>query len=280
MKRILLIALIAAIAAGTGAAPAEAGAIRIYPSFGIHWGPGWAYPWGWYGPQRYWGPGPGWGYTAVYPNDRYRLGALDTDVSPERAEVWVNGEKVGVADDFDGFPDYLWLEPGTYDVAFYLPGYKTLARQYSIYRGLVIDVEDRMEKGESIHPLDLASKSTVRRDERLRRDREREEELAARERRPSPTWEGRRAEVEPGPLDARGEPGRLRLRIEPDDASVYLDGRFLGTGQELARLRAGLIVDPGEHLLQVVRPGREEQARRFEVAPGREVELEIRLSED
>ena len=57
-------------------------------------------------------------------------------------------------------------------------------------------------------------------------------------------------------LDARGEPGSVRLEIEPDDASVYLDGRFLGTGRELARLRSGLIVDPGEHMLEVVRPGR------------------------
>jgi hypothetical protein len=68
--------------------------------------------------------------------------------------------------------------------------------------------------------------------------------------------------------------------VTPEDASVYLDGRFLGTGRELARLRAGLIVDAGEHTLQVVRPGREEQSRTFRIDAGRDLELGIELSED
>ncbi len=81
-------------------------------------------------------------------------------------------------------------------------------------------------------------------------------------------------------LDARGEPGSVKLEIEPDDASVYLDGRFLGTGRELARLRAGLIVDPGEHRIEVVRPGRQSEEKSFSVRAGEEVRLEIELDED
>jgi len=267
----VLVATLAAVS------PAAAGHVRIYPSVGIHvghWGsPYWGYPYA-RGPYPYGWYGPGWGYTTVYPNPAFRHGALDTDVSPERAEVWVDGHKVGVADDFDGFPDYLWLEKGTYDVVFYLPGYKTIARQYSIYPGLVIDVEDRMEKGEATHPLDLGPKTHERRDERLRREQERAEEL---EQWRDPAWREPAAEA---PLDARAEPARLILSVQPEDASVYLDGRFLGTGGELARLRAGLVVDAGEHMLQVVRPGREEQARRFEVESGRELRLEIQLEEE
>lgn len=279
MKRFVIVVLVV-VAALAAASPARAGHVRVYPSVGIHvggyWGsPYWGYPYargvypyGWYG--------PGWGYTTVYPNPAFRHGALDTDISPERAEVWVDGHKVGVADDFDGFPDYLWLEKGTYDVVFYLPGYKTIARQYSIYPGLVIDVEDRMEQGEATHPLDLGPKTHERRDERLRRDRERAEELGQLQGE-APAWRDRGDEA---PLDARAEPARLVLAIEPEDASVYLDGRFLGTGGELARLRAGLVVDAGEHTLQVVRPGREEQARRFQVESGGELRLEVRLEEE
>ena len=83
-------------------------------------------------------------------------------------------------------PNYLWLDEGTYDVVFYYPGRKTLARQYTIYPGLVIDVEDRLEEGESVHPLDLGPKSHVNRDERLRRDRERIERWQAAEPPPVP----------------------------------------------------------------------------------------------
>jgi hypothetical protein len=244
-----------------------------YGGFGFYGG----YPgYGYYGyPGAY---GGGWGYTSVYPSPGATHGALDLDVSPERAQIYVDGELVGTADDFDGFPDFLWLEKGTYDVVIFNPGFQTIARQYSIYGGLVIDVEDTMVPGQETQPQDLISKSTVNRDERLRRDRENEEELRA-------PGERRRREVRettaaPDRLDARGEPGRLVLRVLPDDASVYLDGRFLGTGREMARLRSGLIVDPGDHHLEVVRPGRQSRDESFTVEAGEEVSVDIELDEE
>lgn len=169
------------------AEPASAAHVRVRPSVHVYWGPGWA----WYDP--WWSYGPRWGgYPVVYPNATYgSYGALDTDISPERAEVWVDGRKVGLADDFDGFPNYLWLEKGTYDVVFYLPGHVTLARQYTIYPGLVVDVEDLLATGEATHPLELGPKSHERRDARLRDDELRRE-----------NWERRRgiaAEEAPEP---------------------------------------------------------------------------------
>lgn len=241
----------------------------------LGWGPYLGGSWGGYW-GGYWDPywyGPRGGYPPAYPRGGERYGALDTDLSPERAEVWIDGRKVGLADDFDGFPSYLWLEEGTYDVVFYLPGYTTLSRQYSIYPGLVIDVEDRLERGEAVHPLDLGPPSHERRDERLRRDRERREGLEA----GSPEPEARGALRSDDWLDARGEPGRLRLRIEPADASIYLDGRFVGTGNDLARLRAGLLIDSGRHTLEVVRPGFGSVEREVEIEQGEETELSIEL---
>lgn len=243
----------------------------------LGWGPSWGTTWGGYW-GGYWDPywyGPRVGYTAVYPRTGARYGALDTDVSPERAEVWLDGRKIGVADDFDGFPNYLWLEKGTYDVVFYRPGFQTIARQYSIYPGLVIDVEDRMEPGEAIHPLDLAPKSHERRDERLRRDLERRESAAG----AASEWapEARRERADEPWLDARAEPGRLRLEVSPGDASVYLDGRFVGTGDDLARLRAGLLIDSGRHTLEIVRPGYRSVEQEVEVESAEEAELRLEL---
>lgn len=234
------------------------------------WGPGW----GWWGWSPYWYGAP-WGYTVVYPDPDLRHGALDTDLSPERAEVWVDGQRLGVADDFDGFPRYLWLEAGTYDVVFYLPGYETLARQVTIYAGQVIDVEDRLERGESIHPNDLGPKSHDRRDARLERDRERRRKAEERWSGDDESWSRRSSRD--APLDARGEPARVRLEVSPEDASVYLDGRFLGTGRDLARLRAGLLVDPGSHTLEVVRPGYAPARRTLEVEAGSDEEVEVEL---
>jgi len=189
--------------------------------------------------------------------------------------VWVDGERLGVADDFDGFPTYLWLPKGTYDVVFYLPGFRTLARQYSIYPGMVIDVEDRLERGEATPPDQLMSPSHERRDERLRRDAENAARVGAE------PWGQRVApgESPAGSLDARGEPARLRLSVEPADASVYLDGRFLGSARDLSSLRAGLLVDPGHHTIEIVRPGYDAQRRDVEVAAGEEAEVQIGLRE-
>ena len=237
----------------------------------LGWGWGGYYPgwYGWYG-YPYYGP-----EIVVVPGGSpvhgARAGALDLDVSPERASVYLDGRFVGVCDDFDGFPDYLWIEPGTHDLAIYEPGFVTIARQISVEAGELVQIDDRMEPGDAVKPEDLASKSTVRREERLRRDRERQEELVLRPRSAEPSAEDRDA------LDLRGEPGRLQLGIVPADASVYLDGRFLGTGEELARLHSGLLVDPGQHRLEVVRPGYRSVERSFEASAGAEVELEIEL---
>lgn len=74
--------------------------------------------------------------------------------------------------------------------------------------------------------------------------------------------------------DLRQEPGRLILDIGPADAAVYLDGRFVGTGEDLAK---GLLVDPGSHVLEVLRPDRRNATRRLDVAPGAQVEQRIEL---
>ena len=259
-----------------------------YGGYGYYGYPGYGY----YGGSGYYGyPGyPGYyggSYTTVYPAAGATMGALDLDVSPEGAQIYVDGKLIGIADDFDGYPTYLWLDKGTYDVVIFAPGFQTIARQYSVYAGMVIDVEDSMVPGKETMPQDLAVKSTVNREERLRRDRENEDQArryedgqgqgyAAAE---AGAAEGAQGEpAAPDRLDARGEPASLKLGIEPGDASVYLDGRFLGTGRELARLRSGLIVDPGEHRLEVVRPGRQSQEKTFSVGAGEELRLDIELA--
>jgi hypothetical protein len=250
--------------------------------WGLYGYPGYGY-YGAYGYPGYYG-GYG-GYTTVYPVSGATHGALDLDVSPEGAQIYVNGDLVGTADDFDGYPTFLWLEKGTYDVVIFAPGFQTLSRQYSIYGGMVIDVNDTLIPGQETLPEDLASKQTVNRDERLRRDRENESEVRAYEEATSGSSASSdrsdaEGEGERDHMDARAEPGSLQLEVDPDDASVYLDGRFLGTGRELARLRSGLIVDPGAHRVEVVRPGRASQQKTFSVSAGEEISLEIELEEE
>lgn len=325
------------------AVPGEPGAPRRQPSYrdrrnpdrGHYGGGGWYRPYssrwhryGGYGYGAWWMP-YGWGWFWLgdnyYPYDPYyygdpysrggrrsygdrdEVGALDLDVSPGRTQVFLDGQYLGTVDQFDGFPTYLWLDRGTYDVVLYLDGYKTIARQITIYPGNVINVDDRLERGESVRPEDIASKSHDRRDERIRFERERRERIDRGEDREDrrgddrdESWrdrvnrrqedrrdrgertEGERIEIEiqddrQDDRDDDEEQGRLRLDVEPDDASVYLDGKFIGTGRDLASARRGVLVEPGSHNVAVVRPGRRSVEREFEVEPGEEVELEIEL---
>jgi hypothetical protein len=254
----------------------------------------WTFPWGWgLGVYWYypWYPWWGWGggyypyqYPYYYGHEQGALGALDLDIRPEKAQVYLDGQLIGVADNFDGWPRYLWLPEGTYDLVFYLDGFQTIARQYSIYGGVIIDVEDTMVPGKAVRPEDLASKSTERRDERLKRREERGEmtpqtgEPAWRERVKSEREEMKPGEGEKGALyDARSEPARLSLEVSPADAAVYLDGRFLGTAGDLARTHPAIAVDPGEHELQVVRPGYEAKRSHFTAEAGEEVKMTVEL---
>jgi len=267
-----------------------------------YWGPyfGWGW-WGWGGGDGYYGYGS-YDYPRYYGDryDRYdrngrATGALDIDVSPGKTEVWIDDRYVGTADDFDGFPQYLWLDKGVYDLVLYREGYVTLARQITVYPDAVVSIDDRMQRGESVKPQDLATKTHERRDERIRYEDERREEIARRGNDGMEDWRDRarrrmeergrydqggradradRADV--GAAEADGS-GHLHLEILPADASVYLDGKFVGTGIDLQRVSQGLRLEPGEHRIAVVRPGHKAEEQKLTVAPGEDVDLEIEL---
>lgn len=285
-----------------------------YPGgWGWGWGGGFwpSFSWWWYDDPYYYYPPyyrdygyyGNYGYGGGYDrSDRSEMGALDLDVSPGRTHVFVNGEDLGIVDKYDGWPGYLWLPRGTYDVAFYLDGYKTIARQITIYPGSVIDIDDHMQKGESVRPEDLASKTHERRDDRLRYERERRDQLqqqgynddddnwrdrVRRDRgydrnddqdndRSMDRNDHRRYDRDRGG-DRSGQHGALRLMVDPEDASVYLDGRFVGTGADLSMMRGGLSVTPGHHQLSVVRPGRKAEEKDFDVKAGEDVKVDVRL---
>jgi hypothetical protein len=252
------------------------------------WGP---YPhYGWWG-GAYWGDpyvyGPG-GYYYRGDGQYSDKGALDLDVWPGDTEVWLDGERIGTVDDFDGWPQYLWLEKGTYDLVLFRQGYKTVAKQMTIYPGLVIDVNDRLEAGESTPPDKMMTpQSSERRDARLRAERERQE-AAQGQAQGDDDWSSWRDRIRRRRDDRDGRDGRyedrrrsdsdtglLVLKVEPDDASIYVDGRFAGSAEQLEE--DGLELPPGPHKVSVVRPGRTPKDQSVEIEAGRKVELSVKL---
>jgi len=191
-----------------------------------------------------------------YPHYRNRYysydptGAVRVLVDPPSTKVYVDGYYAGIADDFDGVFQRLYLPPGRHEIALKLEGFRTHRVQIYSARGHTIKLHHNMASGEGEdEPEDMAG--PLREEE--------EEEMRARE------------SDERDPARRSGN-GTLRLEVRPKDASIYVDGEFWGNGvEEPLRLPAG------RHEIAVVRPGFHSIEREVDIRSGESFDLEIDL---
>jgi hypothetical protein len=148
MRRAISAILFAAVLIGMLALPAPAQA-QHRVSVGVGFGYGYGYPWygyggpwgpwgpywsyGWYGP---WGPyGFGWGMPYGYPygysyyNATGYVSSLKlqaTNKAFKDAEVYVDGARAGVVEDFDGLFQSLHVKPGSREIVLYKEGFRSV----------------------------------------------------------------------------------------------------------------------------------------------------------
>lgn len=226
---------------------------------------------------RFYAYGYPYRYSYGYPSVEFSLrrgarseiGAIRLKVKPKKTEVYLDGQSLGRAGRYDGYPGYLWLEKGAHTLVFYREGFRTFSRSFEVRRGMVTEVRVAMEAGETRPPEELVPATP-----RSARERSRTAPPPA-----GASSQGLgsvavgRGEV----LDLRAEGGRIRVVVEPLNASVYLNGRFLGTGGELGRLHGGLMVDEGEHEIEVVHPSHQPDRVSFRVRAGEDLEIRVIL---
>jgi PEGA domain-containing protein len=222
----------------------------------------------WYSPYYYSGY---YGYSpSYYRRSRgygsYRdSGSLRIIVDPEKTRVYVDGYYAGIVDDFDGILQRLNVPPGRHEITLKLEGYRT--QHFKVY----VPVDDTIKihydmvrgSGEATSdqfagiPADYARVEDMddRRDDDGRYG-DRDDRYEGRDR-------GRDA----------GDTGSVRLRVNPGDASVYVDGEFRGSGRQATNLR----LRPGRHRIEVVRPGFRTVEREVDVQAGRSTDLEFEL---
>ena len=249
--------------------------VGLVVGLGHRLGLGW--PWGW-----------GWGGGGVYVINEgapvaNQYARIDTDVSPEAAEVYLDGTLIGQADDFDGFPDYLYLEAGKYRLEFRHPSYEPIVKEIEVRAGQAVALNDEMKllpgikKLQVVDPEDKGTPlgrvfgkpgtkaneaegdKTGRYDvqggpgsgidgEPIEVDFDGPDEDVrppCRRRRPRTPRRGA-LRNRPGETSLRSAQGRLRFEVEPDDAAVYVDDRYVGTAEELGDLSRGLRLKPGK----------------------------------
>jgi hypothetical protein len=76
-------------------------------------------------------------------------GAIDLNVKPGQAEVWVDGKYVDEARDLDGTPSFLWLPEGAHQLTVRKGGYATFEAPIEVRRGTLKELKVRMKPGES-----------------------------------------------------------------------------------------------------------------------------------
>jgi PEGA domain len=243
-----------------------------------------------------------------------RYAVVKTDVSPEEAQIFLDGKYIGTADDFDGSPDYLYLSPGKYHIECRLPGYRTYATDLDVARGqrLRLGQKLKLEPGKSaLDQFAPESKGTPLGRVFTKGGPEADDEAAPapaphRVRRPYDGWSDRDVapaprgydgwsdrDVTPAPrdrapearADVRDEPlprpagnrARMRFKVTPEDAAVYIDDKYLGAGEDLAANPRGVVTDPGTHSITVARPGYKTKTVDVTVRVGAPVDVVVEL---
>jgi hypothetical protein len=203
--------------------------VVITPYYNTFWAPyynpffGWnAWAWGYPGPYPMYGP--------PFNGD---AGAR-IQVTPRETEVYVDGYRAGIVDDFDGFAQRLRVPPGEHTIELYLDGYRLVTQNILFQPGDTYKLRHTME------PLPAGE---------------------ARPARPAP----KAGTTQTGVIyDAFGRPssnvnaapaagaGVLAIRVQPPDATVLVDGEtWQGSGSE----RLELQVTAGAHRIEVRKDG-------------------------
>jgi hypothetical protein len=170
-------------------------------------------------------------------------------VDPVETRVYVDGYYAGVTDDFDGLFQRLYIAPGRHEIALKLNGYVTHRVRVYVGGGATLKIDHEMQEGDGESYEDLTSPWEIR-----------EPQFSA-----------------PPPIDEdEGEivdSGELHLRVYPVDASVYVDGEFRGTGRDTGTL----YLAPGQHRVEVVRPGFRTAEHEVEVSSEGVAKLSVEL---
>jgi hypothetical protein len=224
---------------------------------GSYWG-AWGYPYAY--PYAY-----GYPYPAAYPYPSYaydNTGSARLLITPRNAQVYVDGQFVGLVDEFDGSLQRLHVPIGEHELKVYLDGYHTLTQKVLFTRGTTLRIESALQPvspGEPPEPKPAPVHAPVH---------------------PAP-YQRQIPEQRPTPAPSPGtgehaDFGTLSLRVNPSDAAILIDGEAWDRSQGDSRFSIDL--PEGPHRVEVRKEGYRPYVRTINVERGRTLPLNVSLT--
>ena len=244
--RRLTASLIALVFIGMLALPSPAQAQYRHYGYGVGFYGGW----GWYGAYGPWGPWGPWGYP--YYGGWYYGASMRIQVDQKQAEVYVDGWRAGIVDDFDSWYQSLNLEPGGHEIVLYLEGYKTQRHQLMFTHSSSQNLKGVMEKlgpGESSGPRPQPAPAREHREGDMAPYQYQHQPGSGAQQHMSAEHSRQDQPVAPQPAQF----GTLSLKVLPPDAEIIVDEqswKTVGSEQLLA-----VKLSPGRHNLEVRKEG-------------------------
>jgi hypothetical protein len=189
-----------------------------------------------------------------------RDSALRFQVTPENAEVFLDGYIVGTVDDFNGIFQRLHLAPGEHDIELYLSGYRSVHQKILVQPGATFRVRYTMEAlkpGDTPDPRPVAPPPPPL---------------------PPPPPFGERRPGAPPRASGRSEFGAIAIRVQPRDATVLIDGERWDAPADNDRLVVQ--VPAGEHRVEIRKEGFGSYTSTVDVRRGDETTLNVSLTRE
>jgi hypothetical protein len=239
------------------------------PAFGAFYDPffyQYGYPWGWGSPY-------GYGYPYGYRYDP--TADIRLIVTPKTADVYVDGNKVGIVDNFDGVFQSLGVIPGPHELVVYQEGYRAIHQEIDVRPGTSYKLQYTMvplQNGESMEPRPVPAPPPA-----PQTNGEPSNRIEPNAPYGPPPRGGMRGG--PPPPNARNDAsfGSVAIRVQPSDATITIDGSPWQSSEGADRLTVQL--SDGRHHVEISKPGFKKYSADIDIRRGQTTTLNVSLQQ-
>jgi len=213
------------------------------------------------------------------------LAVVTFDIRPKDARVHLDERFIGRSRFFNGKKGHLFLESGSYLIELRLEGYRVVRIEFAAEAQCRYDVIHRLERFKGGANND--SEASYGKGRPLNRvfaplsSPEIEVASGAGKHKPAAPDVRLRSDLGQGSkpsTDRHSSHASLRLRVSPEQASIFIDGVFVATAGELTSMEGPLATTAGERLVEITADGFQKWSETAHLSAGEVKEMSVKLT--